>query len=83
MISVAVKGYGIVIWDEEVGWRTFSASESMSAVLADRVEMALRASRIETEDEASAALLTMTGAHLLARSCEHGPGGCDDEIGRN
>jgi hypothetical protein len=83
MISVAVRGYGIVIWDEEHGWRTFSPSESMSAVLSNRVEMALSGLRVESEDDVCDALLTLTGAHLLARSCEHGPGGCDDEIGLN
>ena len=41
MFSVAVKGYGIVIWDDEGMWRTFSANESMSATLAARVELAL------------------------------------------
>jgi hypothetical protein len=83
MISVAVRGYGIVIWDEEHGWRTFSSSESMSAMLANRVEMALRSMPIDSEDEACEALLTMTGAHLLARSCDHGPGECDSEVGRS
>jgi hypothetical protein len=83
MISVAVKGYGIVIWDETNGWRTFSSSESMAAVLSDRVEGALRSRPIDSEDEACDALLTMTGAALLARSCNHGPGGCDDELPLN
>jgi hypothetical protein len=83
MISVAVRGYGIVIWDEEQGWRTFSSSESMSSVLSSRVEMALRSMHIDSEDEVCEALLTMTGAHLLARSCDHDPGDCEDGIGRN
>ncbi len=83
MISVAVKGYGIVIYDEDDGWRTFSASESMSAVLSNRVEMALRSIPIESEETVIDALLSMTGAHLLAQSCDHGPGGCDDEVGLN
>ena len=41
MFSVAVKGYGIVIWDGDGEWRTFSATESLSATLAARVENAL------------------------------------------
>lgn len=83
MISVAVRGYGIVIWDEEQGWRTFSASESMSAVLASRVEMALSGLEVDTEDDVAGALLSLPDAHLLARSCEHGPGGCDEDIALN
>lgn len=83
MISVAVRGYGIVIWDEEHGWRTFSANESTSAMLANRVETALRSMPIDSEDEACEALLTMAGSHLLARSCDHGPGECDSEVGRH
>ena len=41
MISIAVQGYGIVIWDGDGDWRTFTPSDSMSAVLAARVEQAL------------------------------------------
>ena len=41
MFSVAVKGYGIVIWDDDGMWRTYSATESMSATLSARVEIAL------------------------------------------
>jgi hypothetical protein len=29
------------------------------------------------------ALLSIEGAHLLAVGCNHGPGECDDEVGRN
>ena len=31
MISIAVQGYGIVIWDGDGEWRTFTPSDSMSA----------------------------------------------------
>ena len=41
MFSIAVKGYGIVIWDGDGQWRTFGATESLSATLAARVEHAL------------------------------------------
>ena len=84
MISVAVQGYGIVIWDGDGEWRTFTASDSLSATLAARVEMALRVSNSPTtDDEACAALLSIRGAHLLAVDCDHGPGECDGEIGRS
>ena len=43
MISIAVQGYGIVIWSRAGEWRTYTASDSISAVLATRVEMALEA----------------------------------------
>ena len=41
MFSVAVKVYGIVIWDGDGEWRTFGATESLSATLTARVENAL------------------------------------------
>jgi hypothetical protein len=86
VISIAVQGYGIVIWDGDGEWRTFTASASMSAVLATRVEMALDTipSAIPVSDEAvCSALLSISGAHLLAVDCDHGPGGCDGENERN
>ncbi len=83
MISVAVRGYGIVIYDADDGWRTFSATESISAILSSRVESALRSLPIESEETVCEALLSLTGAFLLAQSCEHGPGGCDEDVGRN
>jgi hypothetical protein len=84
MISVAVQGYGIVIWEGDGEWRTFTASDSMSATLAARVEIALGESLSLTSDEAvCAALLSIHGAHLLAVDCDHGPGGCEGEIERN
>ncbi|MBW3612970.1 MAG: hypothetical protein KY392_03810 [Chloroflexi bacterium] len=85
MISVAVRGYGIVIWDDDGRWRTFTASHSLSALLATRVEIALEEhpGPVDTNDDACAALLSIDGAHLLAVDCDHGPGGCDGEIGRN
>ena len=84
MISVVVQGYGIVIWNGDGEWRTYTASDSMSATLAARVEMALRAGDSPTSDEAvCAALLSIHGAHLLAVDCDHGPGGCEGEIEHN
>ena len=85
MISVAVQGYGIVIWDGDGGWRTFTPSDSMSAVLAARVEQALgdRPFRDDSDEAVCSALLSIAGAHLLAVDCDHGPGGCEGEPGRN
>jgi hypothetical protein len=78
MFSVAVKGYGIVIWDDDGLWRTFGANESMSATLSARVELALAGLEIErrTEDAVCSALLGIAGAHLLAVSCDHDPDHC-------
>ena len=84
MISVAVKGYGIVIWDADGEWRTYTASDQLSALLATRVEIALHEhGAVATDDDACQALLTINGAHLLAVDCDHGPGGCEGEIGHN
>ena len=84
MISVAVRGYGIVIWDA-AGWRTFTASDTLSALLATRVEIALGdfPGSTESDEAVCAALLSIDGAHLLAVDCDHGPGGCEGEIERN
>lgn len=84
MISVAVRGYGIVIWDAEGEWRTFTASDQLSALLATRVEIALKEHPGATSDEAvCTALLSIDGAHLLAVDCNHGPGGCEGDLERN
>ena len=85
MISVAVQGFGIVIWDDDGRWRTFSASDSLSALLSARVELALRQlpPNGATADSARAALLSITGAHLFAVDCDHGPGECEEEDARN
>jgi hypothetical protein len=85
MISIAVQGYGIVIWNGAGEWRTYTASDSISAVLATRVEMALDAlpSPDESDEVVCSALLTIAGAHLLAVDCDHAPGECDGEPGRN
>jgi hypothetical protein len=84
MFSVAVKGYGIVIWDDDGGWRTFGANESMSATLSARVELALEdlAPGYRSEEAVCSALLGIAGAHLLAVDCDHGPDGCgaDDSL---
>jgi hypothetical protein len=84
MFSVAVRGYGVVIWDAGQ-WRTFGANESMSATLAARVELALEALPIggTDQDEACSALLTIAGAHLLSVDCDHGPDGCPEDELRN
>ncbi len=85
MISIAVQGYGIVIWEGDGEWRTFTPSDSMSAVLAARVEQALEClpSPAGSDEAVCSALLSIAGAHLLAVDCDHGPGGCDGEPGRN
>jgi hypothetical protein len=85
MISIAVQGYGIVIWDGDGEWRTFTPSDAMSAMLAARVEQALEAAEIapESDEAVCSALLSIAGAHLLAVDCDHGPGGCEGEAGRS
>lgn len=85
MISIAVQGYGIVIWDGDGEWRTFTPSDAMSAMLAARVEQALEEAVIvpESDEAVCSALLSIAGAHLLAVDCDHGPGGCDGEPGSN
>ena len=85
MISIAVQGYGIVIWDGDGEWRTFTPSDAMSAVLAARVEQALEdlPAAMPSDEVVCSALLSITGAHLLAVDCDHGPGGCDGEDNRN
>lgn len=81
MFSVAIKGYGIVIW-EGGQWRTFSANESLGATLAARVERALATVPAGTDErEVRESLLSMSGAGLLSADCEHGPGECDGESG--
>ncbi len=80
MFSVAVKGYGIVIWDGDGEWRTFGATESHSAILAARVEAALETvPALAREVEVREALLDITGSGLLSADCEHEPGECDGE----
>ena len=86
MISVAVRGYGIVIWEADGAWRTYSTTDAMSATLAARVEQALRAVApgTETDETVCAALLTINGAHLMAVECDHGPGSaCSGDDARN
>lgn len=85
MISIAVQGYGIVIWSGAGEWRTYTASDSISAVLATRVEIALGAlpSPDQSQEAVCSALLTIAGAHLLAVDCDHAPGECDGESRRN
>ena len=83
MFSVAVKGYGIVIWDGDGEWRTFGATESLSATLTARVENALESvPTLGTETDVREALLALSGAGLLSADCEHGPGECDGEQSR-
>ena len=80
MFSIAVKGYGIVIWDGDGQWRTFGATESLSATLTARVENALEmVPTAGTETDVREALLMLSGAGLLSADCEHGPWECDGE----
>ena len=80
MFSVAVKGYGIVIWDGDGQWRIFSATTSLSATLTARVEFALDSVAVPSDEtDIREALLSLSGAGLLSADCEHGPGECDGE----
>ena len=82
MFSVAVKGYGIVIWDDDGEWRTFGATESHSAMLAARVEAALETAPVHADElEVREALLSIVGAGLLSADCDHAPGECEGEAG--
>jgi len=84
MFSVAVKGYGIVIWDGDGEWRTFGATDALSATLAARVEGALESVPVPaSEGDVRDALLSISGAGLLSADCDHGPGECDGEGGLN
>ena len=84
MFSVAIKGYGIVIWDGDGEWRTFGATDSHSAMLAARVEAALEAVPVFSDDfDVREALLAITGAGLLSSDCDHAPGECDGEVNLN
>ncbi|MGI8999622.1 MAG: hypothetical protein ACR2GO_07940 [Candidatus Limnocylindria bacterium] len=80
MFSVAVKGCGIIIWEGDGQWRTFAATEALSATLATRVETALECAPVgASEYEMREALLSIAGAGLFSADCEHGPGQCDGE----
>jgi hypothetical protein len=80
MFSVAIKGYGIVLYDDAGHWRVFSTSASLSARLATRVEFALQTVPAPADwREAREALLAITGAGLLSADCDHGPGECEGE----
>jgi hypothetical protein len=83
MISVAVQGYGIVIWHGAEDWRTYAATASASAILAARVDQALRVlvPGHPSDEEVCAALLAIRGAHLFAVDCDHEPGECEGEPG--
>ena len=81
MFSVAVKGYGIVIWDDGE-LRIFSASDSLSATLTARVDHALDSVVVAAgEADVRDALLSLTGAGLLSADCDHAPGACGGEPG--
>ncbi len=80
MFSVAIKGYGIVIYDDLGRWRVFSTSDFLSARLATRVEFALQVVPAPLDErEAQEALLGIAGAGLLSADCDHAPGECDGE----
>ncbi len=82
MFSVAVKGYGIVIWDGDGEWRTFGPTDSLTATLAARVEGALELVPVlATEGDVRDALLSISGAGLLSADCDHGPGECEGDDG--
>jgi hypothetical protein len=82
MFSVAVKGYGIVIWDGDGEWRTFGPTDALTATLAARVEGALQLVPVlATEGDVRDALLSISGAGLLSADCDHGPGECEGDDG--
>ena len=83
MISVAVKGYGIVIWERADRWRTFTASADRSVLLAARVEQALGTLSTVSDDAVRDVLLSIAGARLLTSECGHGPGECEDSVWLN
>ncbi|MGH2429759.1 MAG: hypothetical protein ACRDGV_12935 [Candidatus Limnocylindria bacterium] len=77
MIAVAVRGYGIVIWREADSWRTYGRSDALAATLSARVEAAFGAIDPDAQATVRGALLSITGAHLLADD------GADGELGRD
>jgi hypothetical protein len=80
MFSVAIRGYGIVIYDDAGEWRVFSQSAALSSRLSTRVEFALQTVPAPADErEAREALLRIAGAGLLSASCDHAPGECDGE----
>ena len=82
MFSVAVKGYGIVIWDGDGDWRTFGATDSHSAMLAARVEAALATVPVPADDySVREALLEISGAGRVVAIRGQQPGECDGEGG--
>lgn len=82
MFSVAIRGYGIVIWDDDGEWRTFAPTDSLGATLADRVAFALESVPLRADErDIREALLSISGAGLLSVDCEHGPGECEGETG--
>ena len=82
MFSVAVRGYGIVIWDGDGAWRTFAPTDALSATLSARVEWALELVPVRaTEGDIREALLSISGAGLLSADCDHAPGECEGESG--
>jgi hypothetical protein len=80
VISVAVRGYGIVIWERADRWRTFSVSAGRSVLLAARVEQALGTLTTVSNDTVRDVLLSIAGARLLTDECGHGPGECEDSV---
>jgi hypothetical protein len=83
MISVAIRGYGIVVWDDTRGLRTYGITDRLSATLSDRVEHALGSLASTDEGAIRDALLGLSGSLLLAEDCEHGPGGCGPSLELN
>lgn len=82
MISIAIQGFGIVIWDGDGRWRTFAPSDAIATLLNARVELALATvpHAMPDDEAAMGALLDITGARLFAIECGHGPGECDDAV---
>ena len=80
MFSVAIRGYGIVIWQDDETFRVFSTSDALGARLATRVEYALQTVPAPADErEVREVLLGIAGAGLLSADCDHAPGECDGE----
>lgn len=70
MISVLVKGYGVIVWHDADHWRAYCRSDAVTAMLSTRVGMALTASAGESHDAVRDQLLRIRGALLLAEQPE-------------
>jgi len=66
MISVLVKGYGLVVWHDATDWRAYGRTDAMTATLSARVGTALTKTTDEAHDAVRDQLLRIRGAMLFA-----------------